>query len=132
MFFGGLLKIGINGGYNILTGLGLDPLDFGLNVSAAVNDDFPITVTTSQVLVIDRFDAVLADNVAGFITLVFVFLLLELFRADLADIAKGVTKHSVWRIPTLRCLFNPQGGKLQLVRINPGDVTSISVFLNED
>ena len=95
MFFGGLLKIGINGDYNILTGLGLDPLDFGLNVSAAVNDDFPITVTTSQVLVIDRFDAVLADNVAGFITLVFVFLLLELFRADLTNVAKRVAKHPV-------------------------------------
>ena len=53
LILGGLLKITIDGRHDVLARLRFDPLNFALNVAAAVNDYLAIAIAPAQVLIID-------------------------------------------------------------------------------
>jgi hypothetical protein len=67
-------------------------------------------------------DTTQADDVAGFETLVFVTLLLELFRTDFSNVSDYVSERSIIGITALRLLLDAQLGVFEIVRFNPGDV----------
>src|SRR5207253_9399325 len=110
----------------------LNTLDFALNVAPTVNDDFAITITPAQILIVHSLDPVLTDNVAGLVMLVFVTLVFQLFRAYLLHIPERVCQRSVRRIPSLWSLFDAQGRQFKLVRINPRPIGFIGVLLDQD
>ena len=130
--FRGELKLVIDGENNILTRLWLDAFDLTLNMAAAVHDHFAITIAAAQVLVVNRLNSVLADNVAGLIFFVFVTLIFELLGANLLHIAEDVRQRSVRRISSLRCLLYAQRRQFQLMCINPRDVRLRRILFNQD
>ena len=130
MLLSDLLQIQIDRRHHVLARLRFDSFDLALNVAATVDNNFAIAVFAAQIIVVNFFDAFLADDIAGLQAFVFVRLLVELFRAYFTDIAKHVRQHSVRRIAALRLLLDAQLGKLELVRFDPGDVAGGRVLLD--
>ena len=132
LFFGRLLQVEINRRHDVLAGLRRHALDLFLNPPARINDHFAVAVAPAQDVVIDGFEALLPDDVAGFQALVFVLSRLKLLRIDLADVAEHVREQPVLRITTLRLLLDAQGGELRAVCFDPSDIGLGRVLLNRD
>src|SRR2546426_11739699 len=101
-------------------------------MSAAVDDDFAITVAAAQVFVVNGFDSVLANDIARLVMLLFVARLIELVQANLLHITEHVGQQAISRVASLRRLLDAQRRKFQLMGVNPGDINRRSVFLNEN
>ena len=101
-------------------------------MSAAVDNDFAITLAAAQVFVVNGFDSVLANDIARLVMLLFVAWFVELFRANLLHITEHVGEQAIRRVPSLRRLLDAQGRKFQLMGVNPGDVNRRGVFLDEN
>ena len=89
------LQIEIDRRNQILTGLRRNRFDLVLNAAATVDDHFPIAVSAAQVVVVSLFETALTDDVARFQSFVFVSMLLQLLRTDLADVTEHVRQQAV-------------------------------------
>src|SRR5581483_3230127 len=103
---GSLLEIEVDCRNDVLARLWFHALDFVLYVTATIDDNLPVTVATSQILVVNLLESFLSDNVAGLVAFVVVFLLLQLLLADLADVSEHMCELSIRWIATLRNLLD--------------------------
>src|SRR5947207_3243661 len=101
-------------------------------MSAAVDDDFAIAFAAAQVFVVNGFDSILANDIARLVMLLFIARLIELVRANLLHITEHVRQHAVWRVGSLGRLLDAQGGKFQLMGVDPDNISLGSPFLDED
>src|SRR6185437_2767915 len=67
LILGRQLKIAVDREHDVLTRLWFNPIEFTLNVSAAVHHHATKTITAAQSFIVHRFDAVLSDEVARFV-----------------------------------------------------------------
>src|SRR6185503_4631975 len=132
LFFRCLLQVEIDRSDEIASGNRVDDLDLILNAPATVDDDFAVTVTAAQIIVVDLFDTTQSDDVAGFETLVLHRLLLQLFGTDFTDIAKNVCERTIIRILALRLLLDAQLRVFEIVCLDPRDVAWRCVLFHAD
>ncbi len=123
------LQIEIDGCYQILARLRRHLLELALNAAAAVHDHLAIARFAAQVFVVILFEAALTDNVAGTQAFVFELVIFELFWADLADVTEHVRERGTERVKPLRLELDAKLGKLKRMRLDPGNVGHLDIFL---